>query len=65
MSPLDLKRKRVELLRVSAAKAELELRIHERMEEVERLQEHIKISEAKEVELAQAIKDAEKENSKV
>ena len=57
MNPLELKRKKVELLRVSAAKAELELRIHERMEEVERLQEHIKISEAKEVELAKEIEE--------
>jgi hypothetical protein len=63
MSSLDLKRKQVELLRVSSAKAELELRIQERLEEVERLQEHIKISEAKEVELAQQIKDMEKANS--
>jgi len=60
-SPLDIKRKKVELLRVSSAKAELELRIHERMEDIERLQEHIKISEAKEVELVQAIQDMEKE----
>ena len=61
ITPLEIKRKKVELLRVSSAKAELELRIHERMEEVERLQEHIKISEAKEVELAQMISDMEKE----
>ena len=61
MSPLELKRKKVELLRVSSAKAELELRIHERMEEIERLQEHIKISEAKEVELSQQIEDMQKE----
>lgn len=60
-SPIEIKRKQVELLRVSSAKAELELRIQERMEEVERLHEHIKISEAKEVELAQAIQDMEKE----
>lgn len=60
-SALDVKRKKVELLRVSSAKAELELRIHERMEEVERLHEHIAISTAKEVELAQAISDMEKE----
>ena len=60
MSPLDLKRKKVELLRVSAAKAELELRIHERMEEIDRLKEHIAISEAKEVELAQQIAEESK-----
>ena len=60
-SPLDIKRKKVELLRVSSAKAELELRVHERMEEVERLQDHIKVQEAKELELAQTIKDMENE----
>lgn len=60
MEPLELKRKKVELLRVSAAKAELELRIHERLEEIERLKEHIAVSEAKEIELAQTIKELEK-----
>lgn len=59
MSALELKRKQVELLRVSAAKAELELRIHERQEEIDRLIEHIAISSAKEVELAQLIKEME------
>ena len=61
-TPLEIKRKKVELLRVSSAKAEIELRISERMEEVERLQEHIKVSEAKEAELAQSISDMEKES---
>lgn len=61
MTPLDLKRKQVELLRVSSAKAEMELRIHERMEEIERVKEHIKVSEAKEAELLQQIQDMQKE----
>ena len=61
-SPLDIKRKKVELLKVSSAKAELELRIHERTEEIERLQEHIKVSEAKEMSLAQEIQDMEQAN---
>jgi hypothetical protein len=60
---LDLKRKQVELLRVSSAKAELELRIHERLEEIERLKEHIAISEAKEVELVQVIAELEKKET--
>lgn len=63
-TPLEIKRKEVELIRVSAAKADLELRVHERMEEVERLHEHIKVSEAKELELAQAIQDMKKEATK-
>lgn len=53
---LELKKLKVELLRVSAAKAELELRIEERLDEIERIKEHIKISEAKEVELKEKIK---------
>lgn len=61
MSPLDLKRMKTELLQVQAAKASLELRIEERLEEIERLKEHITISEAKEIELQTNIK---KETSK-
>jgi septal ring factor EnvC (AmiA/AmiB activator) len=60
-SQLDIKRKKVELLRVSSAKAELELRVHERQEEIDRVLEHIKVSEAKEQELTQLIQDMEKE----
>lgn len=58
---LDIKRKKVELLRVSSGKAELELRIHERMEEIDRLQENVKISEAKEQELMAQIQEMEKQ----
>jgi hypothetical protein len=60
MSPLELKRMQVELLTVSARKAELELRIHERMEEIERLQEHIAVQEAKEAELSAKLAEAQK-----
>lgn len=60
MTPLELKRKKVELLRVSAAKAEMELRIHERLDEIERVKEHIAISVAKEIELEKEIAEAEK-----
>jgi hypothetical protein len=56
---LELKKIKVELLRVSAAKAELELRIEERMEEINRIKEHISISEAKEKELEEKIKKME------
>lgn len=51
---LDKKRKEVELMRVRVAKQEMELRIEERMEEVARLQEHIKVQDQK-------INDLEKE----
>lgn len=53
---LEIKKMQVELLRVSAAKAELELRIDERLEEINRIKESIKISEAKEVELKDKLK---------
>lgn len=54
---LDLKRLKVELIRVNAAKAELELRVEERLDEIERIKEHIKISEAKEIELKEKIEN--------
>lgn len=59
-SSLELKRKKVELLRVTSAKGELELRIHERMDEIERLKEHIAVQEAKETELSEQIAQMEK-----
>lgn len=52
---LEIKKIQVELLRVSAAKAELELRIEERLDEINRLKEHIKISESKEKELKEKL----------
>jgi len=57
MSPLDRKKMSVELLQVSAAKAALELRIDERLAEIETLKEHIKISELKEEELKLKLKE--------
>lgn len=59
MTSLELKRMKVELLRVSAAKAELELRIEEQMDNVKRLQENIAISTAKEEELTAKIAEAQ------
>jgi hypothetical protein len=47
MSPLDIKKLQVELKRVDAAKEEMEQRIMERMEEVQRLEDNIKIQQAK------------------
>lgn len=61
MSGLDLRRKKVELMRVSAAKAELDLRIYERMEEIERIREHIKVSEQSEQKLKEEISQLEKQ----
>lgn len=57
---IDLKRIKVELIQVSAAKASLELRIEEKLEEIDRIKEHIKISEAKEKELQEKISNFSK-----
>lgn len=38
---LELKRKGLELIKVEAAKAELEFRIEEKLEEIERIKAHI------------------------
>lgn len=57
MSPLEVKKLKVELLRVGAAKAELELKVEERMEEIKRIEDNIKIQELKEQELEAKIAD--------
>jgi hypothetical protein len=59
MSHLEIKKMQVELLRVKAAKAELELKIEERLEEIERIKEHIKISAARELELDSKLKESQ------
>jgi len=55
MSPLELKKKQVELQRVKVAKMELELKVEEKEDEINRLKEHIKIQEQKEQELLKEI----------
>lgn len=49
MSELEMKKAKAELLRVQAAKAEMEYIIAQRMEEIERLQVNIKKQEEAEV----------------
>ena len=58
MTSLELKRIKVELLAVAAARATLELRIEEYQDNIKRLEDNITIQLAKEVEL-QAKIDAE------
>lgn len=55
LSAIELKKVRVELIRVQAAKMELELRVDERMEEISRLKENIDIQTKKEEELSAKI----------
>lgn len=59
MTPLEIKKLKVELLRVAAARAELELRIDEHKENIERLEANIQIQLTKEGELDAKIKEAD------
>lgn len=60
MSSLELKKLQVELLRVSMHKGECELRVQERQEEIQRLEDSIRVSEAKEIELKAKIAEMQK-----
>lgn len=55
MTSLELKRTKLELIKVAAARHELEFRIEERLEEINRIKEHVKVQEAKEAELIEKI----------
>ena len=56
-TPLELKKAKAELLRVQAAKADMEVRIEDHMENIARLQANIAISQAKEEELTKTLAD--------
>ena len=58
MSPLELKRMKLELVKVATARQELEFRIEERLDEIERIKEHVKIQQDKEAELQGKIDSA-------
>lgn len=60
MTTLEIKRMKLELVKVAAARAELEFRIEERMDEVNRIKDHIKVQQDKEAELQTKITEAEK-----
>lgn len=53
---LELKKKQAELMRVKAARMELEVKIEERLEEIERLKQHVEIQIKKEQEIEQDLK---------
>lgn len=59
MTPIELKRLKVELARVQSARMEQELRIDEHNENIERLQQAILVQQAKEAELTEKIKNEE------
>lgn len=47
MRDIDKKKTKLELMRVTTAKAELEFRIEERLDEISRIQDQIKIQDDK------------------
>lgn len=53
---LDDKKKKLELSRVKLAREEMEFRIEERLDEIEKLREHIKVQVAREAELEKDVK---------
>ena len=53
----ELKKLQVELHRVQGGKMEMELKIEERLEEIQRLKDHMGAQEAREAELAKQIAD--------
>lgn len=55
LSPLDLKKLQVELIQVQAARASQELRIAEHQDNIDRLENAIKIQIEKEKELTQKL----------
>lgn len=57
---LELERLKLELLKVGAAKAELQFKIYERQADIVRIEEQIKISENRESELKTLIQRIEK-----
>ncbi len=59
LSPLDLQRKKVELMRVQAARAEMELHISEKLAEIERMKISIEIQKQTEKDLKQIISSTE------
>lgn len=56
MNQLDIKRKELELIKVSAAKADLQFRIDERLFEIQNLQKSIDAQAKRETELKEEIK---------
>lgn len=56
---LEIKKKKMELARVRLAREELQLKIEERLDEIERIKRHIAVQVEKETELENQIKGME------
>lgn len=51
MSPIEIKKLKLEIARVTTAKLDLEIRLEERLQEIEKIKEYIAVQETKETEL--------------
>lgn len=60
MTPIELKRLKLELMKVSAARLELECRIDDYKESIAKLEASIEIQLAKEAELTAKLEEASK-----
>lgn len=58
MTPLEIKRMKLELVQVGAARASLEFRIEEHLEDIDRIKKSIAIQVDKELELQGKIEEA-------
>ena len=58
MRDIEKKKLQVEMMKVQAAKADMEYKILERMEDIERIKENIKVQENREQELRELLKES-------
>lgn len=61
VNKIEIKRMKLEMVKVAAARAEMEFRIEERMEEIARIEDNIKLQDKREQELKEKIAAAEAE----
>jgi len=59
MSPLEVKKTKLELMKCQTAKMELEYKIEERLQDIQRIQDHIKLQEDREIELMAILENAD------
>lgn len=59
MSPIELKRMKLQMVQVAAAQAELEFKVEERLDEIERIKAAILVQKAKVEELSSKITSEE------
>ena len=59
LSEFEMKKLKLEIIRVSAAKSELEFKIDERLEDIKRIKENIEVQEKRLKELEQKLLNKE------